>query len=175
MNREEKASFVEELQGKLSQANLAVVADYQGLKVSAFEELRRELKKSDSEVRVAKNTLLRKAVHGTDLELLTPHFSGATAITVSFADPVASAKAVTNFVKDHPEFEIRSAALDGKELSTDALVALSKLPSKEVLLSQLLSVMQAVPTGFVRVLNGVPQKMVYLLQAVGDSKNQAEN
>ncbi|MDH3359265.1 MAG: 50S ribosomal protein L10 [Desulfobulbaceae bacterium] len=175
MNREEKASFVEELQGKLSQVNLAIVADYQGLNVSAFEELRRELKKSDSEVRVAKNTLLRKAVLGTDLELLTPHFTGATAITVSYADPVASAKAVTNFVKDHPEFEIRSAALDGNELSASDLVALSKLPSKEVLLSQLLSVMQAVPTGFVRVLNGVPQKMVFLLQAISDSKNQADN
>ena len=175
MNREEKASFVEELQGKLSQANLAIVADYKGLKVSAFEELRRELKKSDSEVRVAKNTLLRRAVHGTDLELLTPHLTGATAVTVSYADPVASAKAVTNFVKDHPEFEIRSAVLDGNELSVSDLVALSKLPSKEVLLSQLLSVMQAVPTGFVRVLNGVPQKMVFLLQAVSDSKNQADN
>jgi len=175
LNREEKASFVEELQGKLSQVNLAIVADYQGLNVSAFEELRRELKKSDSEVRVAKNTLLRKAVLGTDLELLTPHFTGATAITVSYADPVASAKAVTNFVKDHPEFEIRSAALDGNELSASDLVALSKLPSKEVLLSQLLSVMQAVPTGFVRVLNGVPQKMVFLLQAISDSKNQADN
>ena len=175
MNREEKASVVEVLQGKLSKANLAVVADYQGLNVSAFEELRRELKKSDSEVRVAKNTLLRKAVQGTDLESLTPHFTGATAITVSYADPVASAKVVTSFVKDHPEFEIRSAVLDGKELSADALLALSKLPSKEVLLSQLLSVMQAVPTGFVRVLNGVPQKMVYLLQAISDNKSQADN
>ena len=175
MNREEKASFVEELQGKLSQANLAIVADYQGLKVSAFEELRRELKKRDSEVRVAKNTLLRRAVQGTSLEVLTPFFTGATAITVSFSDPVASAKAVTNFVKDHPEFEIRSASLDGNQLSASDLVALSKLPSKEVLLSQLLSVMQAVPTGFVRVLNGVPQKMVYVLQAISDSKNQAAN
>ncbi len=175
MNREEKASVVEELQGKLSQAKLAVVADYQGLTVSVFEELRRELKKNDAEVRVAKNTLLRRAVQGTPLEVLDSHFAGATAIAVSYSDPVASAKVVTNFVKDHPEFEIRSASLDGKLLSTDDLVALSKLPSKEVLLAQLLSVMQAVPTGFVRVLNGVPQKMVYLLQALKDSKEQATN
>jgi len=175
LNREEKASVVEELQGKLSQAKLAVVADYHGLTVSVFEQLRRELKKNDAEVRVAKNTLLRRAVQGTDLEALNEHFTGATAIAVSFSDPVASAKVVTNFVKDHPEFEIRSAALDGQLLSNEDLIALSKLPSKEVLLAQLLSVMQAVPTGFVRVLNGVPQKMVYLLQALKDSKDQATN
>ncbi|MDH5298810.1 MAG: 50S ribosomal protein L10 [Desulfobulbaceae bacterium] len=175
MNREEKASVVEELQGKLSQATLAVVADYQGLTVPAFEKLRRELKKNDAEVRVAKNTLLRKAVQGSSLEVLTGHFSGATAIAVSYSDPVASAKVVTDFVKDNPQFEIRSASLDGKLLSMADLMALAKLPSKEVLLSQLLSVMQAVPTGFVRVLNGVPQKMVYLLQAIKDSKDQAAN
>lgn len=170
MNRDQKVSVVEELNGKLAKATLAVVSDYKGLKVTVFEELRRELKKNDAEIRVAKNTLLRRAAEGTGAEVLTEHFTGATAVTLSYADPVVSAKVISDFAKANEKFEIRSAVLDGKLLSQADVVALSKLPSKEVLLSQLLSVMNAVPTGFVRVLNGVPQKMAYLLQAIADSK-----
>ena len=175
MNREEKATMVDELSGRFAKAKIAVATDYRGLTVPAFQELRRELRKSNSEVRVAKNTLLRGAVEDTPFEAMTEHFTGTTAITFSYEDPVSPAKAIVGFLKDHPELAIKGAVMEGKTLSSEDLIALSKLLSKEVLLAQLLSAMQAVPTGFVRVLNGVPSKMVYLLQAIKEKKEQTDN
>ncbi|NTV51352.1 MAG: 50S ribosomal protein L10 [Desulfobulbaceae bacterium] len=173
MKREEKASIVDELNGKFSKAKIAIVADYRGMPVSALEGLRRELRKSNSEIKVAKNTLLRRAVKGTSFEPMGEFFKGSTVVAISYDDLVAPAKALTGFLKDHPNFEIRSASMDGRVLSTQDLIALSTLPSREVMLSRLLSVMNAVPTSFVRVLNGVPTKMVYLLNALAEKKAQA--
>lgn len=173
MKREEKASIVEDLSGKFAKAKIAIVADYRGMSVTALEGLRRELKKNNAEIRVAKNTLLRRAVQGTSFEGMGEFFKGSTAVTISYDDPVAPAKVLTGFVKGNPNFEIRMGSMDGKSLSVADLMALSTLPSREVLLGQLLSVMNAVPTSFVRVLNGVPTKMLYLLNALADKKGQA--
>jgi large subunit ribosomal protein L10 len=172
LNREEKASIVQELSDKFAKAKIAIISDYRGLTVTELEGLRVALRKSDSEVRVAKNTLLRRAAEGTPFEPMNKHFKGTSALTVSYTDPVGPAKVLVDFAKAHEKLQIRSAVMDGKILSPEDLVALSKLPSKEILLSQLLSVMQAVPTGFVRVLNAVPQKLVYALQAISDQKVQ---
>jgi len=172
LNRDEKASVVQELSEKFAKASIAVVSDYRGLTVTEFEELRIALKKCDSEVKVAKNTLLRKASQNTAFEPLNDQFKGTTALSIAYGDPVAPAKVLVDFAKGHEKLSIRSAVLDGKLLSTEDLVALSTLPSKEILLGQLLSVMQAVPTGFVRVLNAIPQKFVYALQAIKDQKEQ---
>ncbi len=175
MNRDEKASIVQALGEKFGKAQIAVVANYRGLKVSAMQELRRGLRDKDAEFQVAKNTLLTRAVQGTEFESLSEHFSGTTAIAVSFSDPVGPAKVLTDFAKDHPELEIKSAVLNGKVLSSEDLAALAKLPSKEVLLGQLLGVLNAVPTGLVRVLSGVPRTFLYALQAINDQKGQTEN
>lgn len=172
MNREEKASVVQELSDKFAKASIAVVSDYRGLTVSEFEELRIALKKCDSEVKVAKNTLLRKATQSTSFAPLSDYFQGTTAVSLSYGDPVSPAKALVEFAKAHEKLSIRSAVLEGKVLSVADLTALSTLPSKDVLLGQLLSVMQAVPTSFVRVLNAIPQKFVFALQALKEQKEQ---
>lgn len=173
MNRDEKATIVEELKGKFATAKIAIVTDYQGMSVPVLEGLRRELKKSTAEIRVAKNTLLRRAVEGTAYEEIAEACKGTTAVTMSYDDPVAPAKALVDFAKKNPQLTIRVACMDGKVLSADDLVALSKLPSKEVLLGQLLSVMNGVPTSFVRVLNGVPTNFLHALNAIGSQKEQA--
>lgn len=175
MNREEKAAEVAELSGKFEKANIAIVTDYKGLTVTVLQELRHNLRRNDAELRVAKNTLLTRAVAETEYAGLQDHFVGTTALTVSYGDPVTPAKILTEFSKDHPELKIRTAVLDGKLLSVDELTALSKLPSKEVLLGQMLSVMNAVPTGLVQVLSGVPRTFLYALQAIKEQKEQATN
>ncbi len=172
LNREEKAKQVQELNETFSKAKFAVVADYSGLKVTEFEKLRRELRTNDAQIRVAKNTLLRRAVASTDYEGLIEHFIGTTAIAVAYEEPVGLARAMVEFAKEHEELQIRSAALDGTVLSADDVIALSKLPGRDELRAKLLGTMAAVPTGFVRVLSGVPQKLVYALQAI---KEQKEN
>lgn len=172
MNRDEKASTVSELNETFGKAKFAVVTDYRGLKVTELEKLRRELKKTEGQIRVAKNTLLRLAVKGTEYEALSNYFTGTTAVAVSFADPVASAKALAGFAKEYDALSIRSAVLEGRTLSAEDVIALAKLPGKPELQAKLLGTLAAVPTGLVRVLNGVPSKFVYVLQAI---KEQKEN
>jgi len=175
VNREEKVAEVEELSGKFAKAKIAIVSDYKGLTVPVLQELRHDLRRNDAEFRVAKNTLLIRAVEDTEYKGLQEQFVGTTAVTVSYGDPVASAKILTDFAKDHPELKIRTAALEGKLLTEADITALSKLPSKEVLLAQMLSVMNAVPTGLVQVLSGVPRTFLYALQAIKEQKEQAAN
>lgn len=173
MNRDEKAAIVAELNESFSRAKFSVVADYCGLTVSDLEKIRRDLRETSSEIRIAKNTLLRRAVTDTSCESLTDDFTGTTAIVMSYDDPVAPAKVLAKCAEDYDAFQLRSAVLEGEKITIDDLVALSKLPSKEVLLGQLLSVMNGVPTAFVRVLSAVPQNLLYGLQAVKDQKEQA--
>lgn len=170
MNRDEKASKVSALNETFSKAKFAVVSDYRGLKVTEFEKLRRELKKNNAHIQVAKNSLLKLAVKDTDYEILSDYFTGTTAITVSFEDPVGSAKALSGFAKEYEALVIRSAALDGSVLSAEDVIALSKLPSKPELQAKLLGTMAAVPTGLVQVLSAVPRSFLNVLQAINEQK-----
>ncbi|WP_028585196.1 50S ribosomal protein L10 [Desulfogranum mediterraneum] len=172
MDRNQKTDLVSELNETFSKAKFAVVTDYKGLKVTELEKLRHLLRESETQFQIAKNTLLRLAVKGTEYEGLTDSFTGTTAVVFSFEEPVGPAKALTAFAKEFEALQIRSAVLEGSVLTADDVIALSKLPSKDELLAKLLGTMAAVPTGFVRVLNAIPQKLVFGLQAI---KEQKEN
>lgn len=175
MNRDEKSTVVCELNESFNRSKFTVVTDYCGLTVSEFQELRKELRKCDSEIRVAKNTLLKRAVSETSSQLLADDFIGTTAVVMAYDDPVLPAKALTSFADSHVKFKIRCAALDGDKITIDDLIALSKLPTKDILLGQLLSVLNGVPTGLVQVLSAVPRTFLYGLQAVKEQKEQIDN
>jgi large subunit ribosomal protein L10 len=172
LNRDQKIDVISALNEAFSKAKFAVVADYRGLKVTELEKLRKNLRENDAQIQVAKNTLLRLAVKGTPCEGLSDSFTGTTAVAVGFKEPVGPAKALATFASEFNAFIIRSAVLDGKVLSVEDVVSLSKLPSREELLAKLLGTMNAVPTSFVRVLSAVPQKLLYALSAI---KEQKEN
>lgn len=173
MNRDEKSAIVAELNETFKRAKFFVVTDYCGLTVSELQKVRRELRDCNSEIRIAKNTLMRRAVTDTVCEVLTEDFTGTTAIVMAYDDPVLPAKVLAKFAEDHAKFQLRSAVLEGEKITVDNIIALSKLPSREVLLGQLLSVMNGVPTALVRVLSGVPRTFLYGLQAIKDQKEQA--
>jgi large subunit ribosomal protein L10 len=175
LNRDEKVTLVSELNDSFSRAGFTIVADYCGLNVSELQQIRIELRDCDSEIRIAKNTLLKRAAEDTGSALLNDDFVGTTAVVMSYADPVAPAKAIAKFADDFEKFKIRSAVLDGEKISVEELIALSKLPSKEALLGQLLSTWNNVPTGLVQVLTGVPRTFIYGLQALKDKKEETDN
>lgn len=170
MNRDQKADIINELNETFSKAKFAVVTDYSGLKVTELEKLRKSLREADAQIQVVKNTLLRLAVKGTPYEGLTDVFNGTSAIAVSFNEPVDPSRILTAFASEFNAFSIRMAVLDGTILSVGDVVALSKLPSRDKLLGKLLGTMSAVPTGFVRVLSAIPQKLLYALSAIKDQK-----
>ena len=135
-----------------------------------MNELRRKLRESGTEYRVVKNTLIRRAARETDAELIQDHYTGPNALALNYDDPVAPAKVLTEFAKDHPALEIKAGVMGSRVLEGSGIESLSKLPSREVLLAQILSAMQAVPTSMARLLNAVPGSLVNVIQAIKDKK-----
>jgi large subunit ribosomal protein L10 len=105
--------------------------------------------------------------------LIKDYFKGPSAVAISYEDPVAPAKVLTQFAKDNNKLEIKVGVLNGKVLDAQSIKALASLPSREVLLAQLLSTLNAVPTSFVRVLAEVPRSLLNVLTAIKDQKEAA--
>lgn len=173
MKIEQKIAIAEELHEKFARAKVVIVTDYKGMDVAATNDLRRKLRDVGVEYRVAKNSLLARASRETSIEALIDQFKGPNAIALSYNDPVAPAKVLTDFMKVNNKLEIKVGVLNGKLLTFEDIKALSLLPSREILLGQVLSVMNAVPTSFVRVLSGVPIKFLNVLQAIKEKKEAA--
>ena len=174
MKLEEKKQIVQDLHEKFLRAQILILTDYKGLDVAALNTLRRQLRDADAEYRVVKNSLLARACVDTDVGLMKDSFTGPSAIAYSYTDPVAPAKVLTLFLKEHKELEIKNGVLDGKLLDFNDIKALSDLPSREVLLSRVLSAFNGVPTALVRALNDVPARLLNALQAIKDQKEANE-
>ena len=169
MDRRTKEQIVSELQEKLKEAKLGVLTSFNGMNVIKMEALRNALRKSNAELKVVKNTLLGIASKETGFSVLADHFKWPVAVVLS-KDPVEPTKVLIDFAKKNPELEIKVGVLDGKLLTKGDLTVLAELPSREVLLGKLVSVMAAVPTSLVTVLSGVPRNFVQVLNAYSDKK-----
>ena len=173
MKREDKIKITEAMHDRFERSRVVILTDYKGLDVSAINDLRRKLRKADVEYKVVKNSLIIRAAAGTDADLIKDYFKGPSALALSYEDPVAPAKVLVDFAKGNKVFEIKIGVMDGKVIDTDAIKALSALPSREVLLGQVLSTMNGVPTSFVRALGNVTVNLLNVLQAIGSQKEAA--
>ena len=173
MNLTEKKKIVDNLNQRFSKFAIAIVSDYKGLDVSTINVLRRKLRGENIEFQVVKNSLLARASEQTDMDLLKDHFKGPNALALSYDDPVAPAKILTDFAKENKALEIKVGVMNGKVLELNEIKALSALPSREDLLAKLLATFNAVPESFVRTLSEIPKKMLYLLSAVKEQKEAA--
>lgn len=170
-----KEKIVQELQDKVGRAQIGILADFTGLKVEALTQLRRQVKEAGGELKVVKNTLLKRAVAAESL--ITPlarDLTGPNALVLGYEDPVALAKILVKFAQEKPLLRIKGGALPGQLLTPKEVDALSKLPTREVLFAQFLGVLQAVPQGLVTVLSGVLRNFLNVLVAIRDQKGGAE-
>jgi len=142
MEREQKQNEVALLKGTFSSAKSAVVLGFKGLTVDKDTTFRKNIREGNAAYRVSKNTLLRIAAKETAFESLTPHFKGVTAVATSEGDIVSLAKAVQTFLKENPTVNLKGAILDGQTVSMAEFQAIAELPSREVLISKLLYLMQ---------------------------------
>lgn len=173
MELNKKKEIVTQLHEDLKKSKIVIVTDYKGLDVAAVTKLRSQLTKENIDYRVIKNTLLRRASENTNTSVLYDMFKGPSAVAISYDDPVSPAKILTKFSEENNKLEIKGGVLDGKVLDANGIKALSSLPSREVLLSQVLSAMNAVPTGIVQVLAAVPRNMMNVLNAIKEKKEAA--
>ncbi len=158
MEREQKHQEVTLLKGTFTSAKSAVVLGFKGLTVVKDTAFRKSIRESRAHYRVSKNTLLRLAVKETPFEVLTQHFKGSTAVATSEGDIVALAKAVNTFLKDNPAASFKGAILDGKAVSVQEFQAIAELPSRDVLISKLLYLMQYPVSGLAIALDQIRQQ-----------------
>jgi large subunit ribosomal protein L10 len=173
VNLEEKKRIAKDLNERFSKAAVTIVTDYKGLDVAAINDLRRKLRQEEVEYQVAKNSLLVRASEDTDVALIKDTFKGPNAVAMSYGDPVAPAKILSEFAKENKVFEIKIGVMDGKILDAAAIKSLAALPSREVLLGTLVSTLNNLPTGFVRTLAEIPRQLLNVLHAVKDQKEAA--
>lgn len=148
--------------------------DYKGLTVKEISELRRQLRQSDSEMKVLKNTLvliILKELYPEIHEQVKDVFQGPTAIIFSQKDPIAPAKALVDFVKKNDKVALKGGILESKVINGNEVKSLSTLPSKEVLIAKLLMLFNSPITGFVGALQGNFRNIVYILDAIKDKKS----
>ncbi len=170
MDRKTKEQVAAELHKKLKTAKLTVLAGYSGMDVEKMTALRNSLRKTDTELRVIKNTLFRIASKDTSVSILDKHLKGPLVMALNCGDVVEPSKILVEFAKKNAELEIKLGVLDGKLLTKDQISALAELPSREVLIAKLLSVMVGAQTSLVSVLNAVPRGLVNVLDAYRKKK-----
>jgi len=163
---------VQEVAAGLKEAKAVVLADLSPLKVSESTELRHKAKEQDVTVRGTKKTLLKRAGQKAGVELDESSLEGSIMLLMGRGDEVAPARLVAEVRKEHTELNIQGGFLEGRWMSSEEVLALSRLPSRDELIAKAVGSIAAPLSGMVNVLHGNLRNLVYVLNAVKDSKSE---
>ena len=167
---QEKQKIIEEIKGKVNEAQAVVLVDYRGLNVEELTELRSKYREAGVEYKVYKNTMMRFAFKDAGYEDFNEYLKGPNAVAFGFDDPVQAAKITNEFAKVHDKLEIKAGIVDGKIIGIEEVESLASLPSKEVLIAQVLAGLNAPISGFANVLQANIRNLVYVLDAVREQQ-----
>ena len=157
LNRSEKEAVISDVTGLAAKAQTLVIAEYRGITVADMTKLRNNARSNGVSLSVLKNTLARRAVAGSAFEVVADQMTGPLIYGFS-VDAVAAAKVVAEFAKTNDKLVIRAGAYGGKALDVNGVKQLASIPSKEVLLAQLLGLMQSPISRTARVLSALAEK-----------------
>lgn len=165
-----KSANVEEIKEKIGKAQSIILVDYRGLDVAQLTELRGRYRKSGVDYKVYKNTMMRFAFKDLGLEDFNEYLKGPSAVAFSYDDPVSAAKVTAEFAKTNAKLEIKAGIVDGKVIDIEGVKSLAELPSKEVLIAQVLGGFNAPIQGFANVLQGTIRSLAIVLNAIAEEK-----
>lgn len=165
ITRQKKEAIVAEYGEKIRRSQALIVIEYRGLKVKQLEALRRELRSSDSELMISKNTLLARALADAGLPVPEPLLSGPTAVTFCFDELAAPAKTLTKWAKDTKILVLRGGVVGASVFDGAGAEALSQLPGRDQLRAQVVGMLQAPISGLVTVLAGPVRGFLTVLNA----------
>lgn len=172
LNRQDKAAVIEEIRGVVANTASIVIAEYRGLTVEAVTKLRANAREKGVQLRVVKNTLVRRAVEGTPYADLADQFVGPLVYGFA-ADPVAPARVLVKFAKENDKLVIKGGAMPGQVMDVAAIEQLATMPSRDELLAKLMATMNEPIAKFVRTLNEVPARFVRTVAAYRDAQEKA--
>jgi large subunit ribosomal protein L10 len=165
MDRAAKEQVVGELKEAFTNVMSVVLADYRGIDVPTVTAMRDEFRKAGCHYRVLKNTLVKIAIKGSDMEPMSQLLAGPTAVMWSTESPAAPAKLAVRYAKEMPNFIVKGGFFEGTVLDQGGVERLSKMPGKAELQATLLMTFLAAPQDFVRFTIAGPQNFMYLLDA----------
>jgi large subunit ribosomal protein L10 len=168
--KSEKAAVVENMAARLAKARGVYLTDFTGMNVATLQDLRRRMRKSEIHYEVVKNTLARRAVEASGLRDLEPHLEGPTAIAIVETDELAPARILGEFAKEFQRPRVKLAVVEGKVFTEEEVKALALLPSRDVLLAQLLGAMQGPMRNLVGVLSAPLRDFVSALDQIRRKK-----
>lgn len=173
MPQPQKIQKVEEISENLKNANGVFLTDFSGLSVEEITQLRREFRKADVSYLVVKNTLAKRSCEEIGLEGMVPYLTGPTGLALANGDPVAPVRVIVDFLKAHKNKEkpeIKGAVVEGQMLTAKEAEAMKDIPTRDVLVAQVVGSIAAPLSGLVGGLQGVISKLVYALDAVKEKK-----
>lgn len=172
MDRNTKERIVNELKGDLDGVGTVFLCDFNGLTVEKDTQLRRTMRESGAKYGVVKNTLLKLAFTGTDFDQVDEHLKGNTALAHNAEDVVGLAKIIRDFAKDNEAFKFKAGVVEGRVIDLNGLEALASMPSKEVLVSKLMYLLNYPVQGLATALAGIPRNLVVVLDQIKKQKEE---
>ena len=172
LTRTDKEKLIDEYSQGLAAAPHAFLLSYKGITVPQVTELRNRVRATGGEYVVVKNTLALRSIDSQSLDALKEHFVGPTAVVFSEKDPVALAKALTDFAKDVPAVQFKAGMVERRAIAAEQIKDIAQLPSREDLIAKLLFLLQSPIVRFARVLAAVPQSFVTVLDQVRIKKEE---
>ena len=168
-----KAALRDECAERFNKAQASIVAEYAGISANDLAALRVELRKIDTEFKIVKNRVAKKAIESAaqDSEALKDKLTGPVGVAYLNGDVAAGAKAMLAFATGNDKFKVTGGVLEGKALSVDEIKALSELPSKEELIAKIIGTLVAPHRGLLHCINGVGTNLVRVISAIKDTKS----
>lgn len=157
--KQAKQAIIDEIKGKLDGAQSAVVIDYMGITVEQADAMRKKLREANVDYTVYKNTLIKRAIDGTEFEGLAEVLAGPTALAISKDDATAPARELAAIIKDFDKMEFKAGVVEGTFYDNEGIKTIANIPSRDVLIAKFMGSIQS-PVS----------KMVRTIQAIADAK-----
>lgn len=175
MARPEKTAVVDAVRERLRETNAAVLTEYRGLDVAELAQLRARLRESDAEYKVVKNTLTRLAARDAGVDIPDELLTGPTAITFCAGDPVAAAKVLRNFSREHPSLVLKGGLFEGRVLGAEETLRLAELETREQMLTRLAGMFQSIVAQPARLAQANLSKAARLFAALQAERGAGES
>ncbi len=172
LSKETKQEVINQINERFKSNPSVFVLEFKGLTVKELENVRKDLRQTNSELKIVKNTLLKKAAEDTDAGQLSNLFVGSTAIAFCYEDSAATAKVFVKSAKEYELLNIKGGLLEGKVVSVDEIEKISKLPSRIELIAQFMGLLNSPMSNFLYSLQNMQTKFLYALEALKEKKEK---
>lgn len=153
--KQAKQIIIDEIKDKLSRAQSAVVIDYMGTTVAQADAMRKKLREANVDYTVYKNTLMKRAIEGTEYEGLADVLAGPSAVAISYEDATAPARVLNEVIKEYKKMEFKAGVVEGTLMNKDEIQAVADIPSRDVLIAKFMGSIQSPVSKFVRTLQAI--------------------